>query len=278
MIPARTMQQCEMALPMLRRQFLLAALSLPVLADWAKAGTEARYHARLIGGETQDGVWRAGLDVSLDKGWRTYWRMPGDAGVPPEFDWSGSRNVRSVTLLWPAPTRFIDKGGETVGYKDRVVFLLDVAAEDARMPIDLKLTAFLGVCEVICIPVKLQETLMQAPPLPADASLIAAFAARVPEKVNASSRFRVVRASLSEEEENPVLALRLEGRGYDDGLDVFVEGSEFAYFRSPQPTSDAATVHMRIDGLKDPAQLRGKPLTLTMVAGDIRLEQDVVVD
>ena len=263
---------------MLRRHFLFAALSLPSLPVAAKAGAQMRYNARLIGGETEGGIWRAGLDLALDKGWKTYWRMPGDAGVPPQFDWSGSRNVKSLTVLWPAPMRFSDEGGETVGYKDRVVFPLDIAPVDESKPVNLKLEVFIGVCDVICIPVKLEETLLQGPPSPADASLIAAFAARVPEKVDARSRFHVAGASLVEEDGKPALALRLEGQGFDNGLDVFVEGSDFAYFRAPRVAGDAANIHLPIDGLKDGARLRGKTLTLTMIAGDIRLEQDVVVD
>jgi DsbC/DsbD-like thiol-disulfide interchange protein len=263
---------------MLRRQFLFAALSLPVLPIAARAGGEMRYRARLVNGETRNGVWRAGLDITLDKGWKTYWRMPGDAGVPPQFDWSGSRNVKSLAILWPAPTRFTDESGETVGYKERVVFPIDVVAEDRGAPIDLRLDVFLGVCDVICIPVKLDEALLQAPPSAADASLIAAFAARVPEKVDARAAFRVTRAALAEEGGKPALALRLEGRGFDKDLDIFVEGSDFAYFREPRPSGDAADIRLQIDGLKDPAKLRGKALTLTMIAGDIRLEQDVTVD
>ena len=263
---------------MLRRHFLFAALSLPRLSAAAYAGAQMRYNARLIGGETQGGVWRAGLDLALDKGWKTYWRMPGDAGVPPQFDWSGSRNVKSLTVLWPAPMRFSDEGGETVGYKDHVVFPLDITPTEESKPMDLKLDVFLGVCDVICIPVKFEETLRQKSPSAVDASLIAAFAARVPEKVDARARFHVARASLVEDDGKPALALRLEGQGFDDGLDVFVEGGDFAYFRAPRLAGDPADVHLPIDGLKDEEQLRGKTLTLTMIAGDIRLEQDVVVD
>ena len=71
---------------MLRRHFLFSALTLPGLSAVAHAGAQLRYNARLICGGTQGGVWRAGLDLALDKGWKTYWRMPGDAGVPPMFD------------------------------------------------------------------------------------------------------------------------------------------------------------------------------------------------
>ena len=144
------------------------------------------------------------------------------------------------TVLWPAPKRFIDQGGETIGYKDRVVFPLDVVAADAAQPIELALDAFLGVCEVVCIPVKLDMALVQSRPTPADASLIAAFAARVPQKVDAQSRFRVTGTALVETEGKFDLALRLAGQGFDRDLDIFVEGSDFVYFRAPAPAGEEA--------------------------------------
>lgn len=261
-----------------RRNLLLAALGLPALTLRAHAGTGSRYAARLIGGETVQGVWRVGIDIKLDKGWKTYWRVPGDAGVPPQFDWSRSRNVKSVTVLWPAPKRFIDQGGETVGYKDRVVFPVDVVAEDGGEPIDLALDAFLGICEIVCIPVKLDISLVQSAARPGDASLIQAFAARVPQKVDAQSPFRVTGASLVETDGKIDLELRLAGKAFDKDLDIFVEGDDFAYFREPRPAGEPGLVHLRVDGLKDAKKLTGRRLTLTMTASDIRLEQDVVVD
>jgi DsbC/DsbD-like thiol-disulfide interchange protein len=263
---------------MKRRELLLAALGLPAFSFVANAGTGPHYSARLIGGETAEGTWRAGLDITLDKGWKTYWRVPGDAGVPPQFDWSRSRNVKSVTVLWPAPKRFVDHSGETIGYKDRVVFPLDVVAEDKGQTIDLALDAFLGVCEIVCIPVKLDISLVQSAASAGDASLIAAFAARVPQKVDAQSPFHVAGTALVQVDGKFDLALRLAGRAPDKDLDIFVEGDDFAYFREPRPTGEKGLVHLRIDGLKDPARLKGRRLTLTMTAGDIRLEQDVVVD
>jgi DsbC/DsbD-like thiol-disulfide interchange protein len=271
-------EQTEIMLLMNRRELLVATLGLPALSVAVDAGTGPHYSARLIAGETIQGRWRAGLDIRLDEGWKTYWRMPGDAGVPPQFDWSRSRNVKSVTVLWPAPKRFTDKAGETVGYKDRVVFPLDVVAKDPAEPINLALDAFLGVCEVICIPVKLDLSLMQSAASPADESLIAAFAARVPHKADARSYFRVTQAWLVAAGSRTELALRLEGEGFEKDLDIFVEGGDFAYFRAPRPADDTGTVHLPIDGLRDTSRLRGRPLTLTMTAGDIRLEQDVVVD
>ena len=262
-----------------RRELLLAAVGAPAFALAAQAATSPHYAARLIGGESVAGTWRAGVDITLDKGWKTFWRMPGDAGVPPQFDWSRSRNLKSAEVLWPVPSRFIDESGETVGYKDRVVFPVNATATDPGRPIELALDAFLGVCEIVCIPVKLDLDVLQSDPAPAaDASLIAAFAARVPQKADAQSRFRAVGASLAEADGGYDLVLRLAGTGFDQGLDVFVEGSDFAYFREPKPTGEAGLFRLHVNGLTDPQKLKGRTLTLTMTAGDIRLEQDVVVD
>lgn len=261
-----------------RRELLFAALGMPVLSCAVRAETGQSYSARLIGGETEGKKWRAGLDLTLEEGWKTYWRVPGDAGVPPQFDWSRSRNVQSVTMLWPAPRRFDDEGGETIGYKHRVVFPVDVIAKNPADPIDLALDAFLGVCEKICIPVKLEMSLLQSSPVPADASLIAAFAALVPLETSSQSPFHVARAGVTGTDGNFDLALHFEGRGFEQDLDIFVEGGDFLYFRKPVPSSERGLMLLRVDELKDPKQLEGRPLTLTMTAGDIRLEQQVVVD
>jgi DsbC/DsbD-like thiol-disulfide interchange protein len=58
----------------------------------------------------------AGIEVVLADGWKTYWRMPGDAGVPPTFDWTGSSNAASIEVLYPAPMRFSEPAAETIGY------------------------------------------------------------------------------------------------------------------------------------------------------------------
>ena len=73
-----------------------------------------RSAARLIAASSpaKDGTLHAGIEIRLDQGWKTYWRYPGDSGIPPQFDFSASENVKAVTVLWPAPQRFDDGGGE----------------------------------------------------------------------------------------------------------------------------------------------------------------------
>ena len=85
-------------------------------------------------------------------GWKTYWRYPGNSGIPPRFDFTGSQNVKSVTVRYPAPQRLTDESGTTIGYKHDVVFPLDVVKEDAGKPATLRVKIDYGVCSKICEP------------------------------------------------------------------------------------------------------------------------------
>ena len=53
----------------------------------------------------------AGLHIRLEPHWKTYWRSPGDAGLPPALDWTGSENLGAATLAYPAPHFAIADGG-----------------------------------------------------------------------------------------------------------------------------------------------------------------------
>ena len=110
---------------------LAGGRAAPRRADASPWDGTQRAAVRLIAGAQRDGVHHAGLEIRLAPGWKTYWRYPGDSGIPPRFDFSNSRNVKSVTVRWPAPQRLTDEGGTSIGYKHDVVFPLDVVAQDA---------------------------------------------------------------------------------------------------------------------------------------------------
>ncbi len=63
---------------------------------------------RLIAGSRSGGAFLGGIAFQLQPGWKTYWRYPGDSGVPPRFDFSRSRNLKHAAVMWPAPMRFDD--------------------------------------------------------------------------------------------------------------------------------------------------------------------------
>ena len=102
---------------------------------------------------------RAALVVELKPGWKTYWRDPGDAGVPPQFDLTGGKNVHFSAMQYPAPERFDEGAAKSIGYKAPVSFPLTLSLQTSGSPSVIKATAFLGICDEICVPVQVEFSL-----------------------------------------------------------------------------------------------------------------------
>jgi len=116
---------------------------------------DAHSAVRLLAGSRSGTVLLGGVAIQLQPGWKTYWRTPGDSGVPPRFDFSKSDNVEAVTVLWPAPKKFDDgAGGTALGYKQQVVLPLRIVAKNADKPVTLRANISYAVCDKICIPVE----------------------------------------------------------------------------------------------------------------------------
>jgi DsbC/DsbD-like thiol-disulfide interchange protein len=146
--------------------------------DWAPG---AKSQARLIAA----GAGLAGFEIKLAAGAITYWRDPGDAGLPPTLDFSASENVASVEPAYPAPKRIKEAdGGEAFGYDGGVIFPLRVKPRDPAKPVTLALNADFAVCEKVCLPAKarLKLTLPAAADSPYASTINAALAA-VPRAV-----------------------------------------------------------------------------------------------
>src|SRR2546428_2379187 len=115
---------------------LASSLALAARADdaspWQRDGHSA---VRLLAGSRSGAVLLGGIAFQLQPGWKTYWRTPGDSGVPPRFDFSKSENIEAVTVLWPAPTKFDDgAGGHSLGYRNQVLLPLRIVAKSADKP------------------------------------------------------------------------------------------------------------------------------------------------
>lgn len=95
----------------------------------------------------------AAIEMRLAEGWKTYWRAPGDAGIPPLFNWSRVQNASSIQMAWPTPEAFDTAGQRTLGYADKVIVPMIIAVDDANKDIRLKGRMDIGVCYEICLPV-----------------------------------------------------------------------------------------------------------------------------
>lgn len=130
--------------------FALPLSAEPLTADDLPPGLTG---VRILPGWTQSDKSRIGaLEFQLQPGWKTYWRNPGDSGLPPVFDWSGSDNLGNIVLHWPAPQAIPSGDGTALGYHDRLVLPFTARPADPGKPVDLAVTVDFGLCETICVP------------------------------------------------------------------------------------------------------------------------------
>lgn len=134
---------------------LLIAASAPATAQITLT-TDTVVRAEVLPGwRTSDGTHQAAIALRLAKGWKTYWRVPGAAGIPPSFDWGGSRNLAAVQVHWPVPVVTTSYGLRSIGYFEQVILPIRVRPRDPGAPVRLRAQLDIGVCEDICIPVTL---------------------------------------------------------------------------------------------------------------------------
>ena len=158
----------------MRRSF--AILLAACLAAAAPAGAQGLFgqktdYAEVMlhtGRSADDGVRIAALRMEMKPGWKTYWRNPGDAGIPPRFDWTGSENLKSVDIAWPTPVVFNTYGSRTIGYEERMVLPLTLTPERRGEPITVNLNFSYGLCSDICIPAHEEVSVTIAPDAPED--------------------------------------------------------------------------------------------------------------
>jgi DsbC/DsbD-like thiol-disulfide interchange protein len=249
----------------------------------------ANARARLLAGAPATAgakSYLAGVEIALEDGWKTYWRMPGEAGVPPNFDWSGSKNVARVTVLYPAPSRMAEPAAETIGYKHRVLFPIEVVPKDASQPVGLALDLEFGVCREICIPAEARLSLALDPAGMAGRPSPPVLAAlekvpRTPTHRNAEDP-GVTRATAFLEGGKPHLVVVARFPKGDRGADLFVEAPDGLYVpmakRVPNPTGEAEArleadagndlVRFEVDLTRtdNARELKGRTLRLTLVS------------
>jgi DsbC/DsbD-like thiol-disulfide interchange protein len=280
---------------MLFRFTIVAFLLLPLAGIaqaqdatlWQRDGHSA---TRLIAGATvrtpRNSFVRAGVEIRLEPGWKTYWRYPGDSGVPPTFSFDGSENVKSVTVQWPAPERLADgAGGHSIGYAGDVILPLEVTPAKAGQPLLLRVAVDYAVCGTLCVPAKaaLALTLTGAG---ADAAILEKAAQRVPKRVALGPRGGHALAVLSVRRgaggDRKKVAVEIAAPA-GAPVQLFAEGPspEWA-LPLPEPASPDTGATRRftfdLDGLPPGAHAKGATLTLTAVSGDNAIEVPAHLD
>jgi DsbC/DsbD-like thiol-disulfide interchange protein len=134
---------------------LSIAAAMPVLAEQRVPKTLVEASI-LPGWRTDTGTHMIGLHLQLAPGWKTYWRAPGEAGLPPVFDWVGSRDVTGIRVHWPRPVVFHTNGMQSIGYHETLLLPIELEGGTKGEPMHLALTVDLGVCKDICVPARIE--------------------------------------------------------------------------------------------------------------------------
>jgi len=247
-------------------------------SDWdAQAHTAVRLISGSIIKTANTAFLRAGIEIKLDPGWKTYWRDPGDSGVPPTLDFSGSGNVKSVTVLWPAPERFPDgAGGNSIGYVDHLILPLRVAPQDAAKQASLQLRLGYDVCGNMCVPVEANLTLALGGD-GAEESAIEKAEIRVPRRVALGPRQGLAILSVRREPGDAHDRVVVEVAAPEGApVDLFAEGPTPDWsLPLPEPAGGNGTRRQftfDLDGLPADAHAEGATLTFTAVSGDDAIE------
>jgi DsbC/DsbD-like thiol-disulfide interchange protein len=265
----------------------LPGLPMARAQDASAWNQESHAAARLIAGSTirsAGTTWvRAGVEIRLDPGWKTYWRDPGDSGAPPTLDFSGSENVKSVTVLWPAPERFPDgAGGNSIGYLGHVILPLRVAPKDAAKEPALHLKLAYAVCGTLCVPAEANLDLVLSGD-GAEEMALEKEELRVPRRVALGEGKDLVIRSVHREGDGAHQRVVVEvAAPKDASVDLFVEGPTPDWaLPLPEPsesTPDTRRFTFDLDGLPPGANAQGAALTLTAVSGDDAIEVPVHLD
>lgn len=179
---------------------------------------------RLIAGAPPKGgeSLRAGVEIKLKPGWHTYWRYPGDSGVPPRFDFSGSDNVATAQALYPAPQAIVDETGTTIGYTGSVIFPLRVVPRQKNKPATLRLKLDYAVCEKLCVPVEARTELTLPGKTGASDSALVAAEASVPKPATAAEAGLTAQRAAGVKQK-PLVFVDLAA-SVSEPVELFVEG------------------------------------------------------
>jgi DsbC/DsbD-like thiol-disulfide interchange protein len=213
---------CQMTLAAACAAFVAAAAPAQA-ADASAWARESHAAMRLIAGSAgaNDKTLPAGIELELAPGWHTYWRYPGDSGLPPRFDFSGSRNLATATVSYPAPHLYTDETGNTLGYKNSVTFPVRVTPKTAGKPVTLQVKVDYAICAKLCVPASGQAELTLAPGTSANEAVLAAAQAQVPKPVApAALGLTLKRVSA---DGKPAVAVDVKA-GKDTPVQVFAEG------------------------------------------------------
>jgi DsbC/DsbD-like thiol-disulfide interchange protein len=265
---------------------ILLASSLAVAARAQDASPwlrDSHSAVRLLAGSRSGSVLLGGIAFQLEPGWKTYWRTPGDSGVPPRFDFSKSENIDAVTVLWPAPSKFDDgAGGHSLGYHDQVVLPLRIVAKNADKPVTLRASINYAVCQKLCIPVEADAELPFTSVASTEDNALFAALDTVPKPANVGDPNPLTIRDVKRDGKSTVLVDVVAPANVKQ-VNLFVEGPT-PDWGLPVPKllehspPGVKRFSFQLDGLPPGANPDGAALKFTLVGGERSYEFNINLD
>lgn len=250
------------------RVFFVGISLLPLPASAAESSWAAaeQVRARIISSSDQ-----AVLDIELSPGWHSYWRVPGDAGLPPRFDWSKSSNVSGVDVKWPVPRRMDEAGFVTFGYEGTYSLPLTVQKANPQDVAKLDLALDIMVCKEICIPQQLKLSLDMDGAASDHASAIESALRNIPKTDGPITIDNVVNGP-------DAVVVTATSRNNFSEVDAFITVGETVFTAKPVVMPDDKDPHKVMVTIAKPASaanLTGKDVNVVLVSGDQAAEKNV---
>ncbi len=256
-------------------------------SSWEQDGTAAMRIVSGVDGVGDEKAILLGLEIQLAPDWHTYWRSPGEAGLPPQFDWKNSLNdtgnLQTATILYPAPKRSMTFGIETIGYNEHVLLPIYAQLRMPGKPLSLDITADILVCSDICVPKHfvLKLVIPKGPAVEsAEASLIRKYRNLVPIDDDTAG-MHVKNITLSSDAQS--LTIDVTSKDEFTAPDIFIETEKNIAFYPPVMSLGAdkhnAEFNVKLAGQQvlEGNGLINLPLTITITDGDHAAEQKEIV-
>lgn len=130
----------------------------PAKAQFAGGSADEVVQVSFVPGwRLPDGAHMAGIRITLAPGWKTYWRAPGEGGVPTVLTLTQGSGVSGLSVHWPRPRVFFVNDMRSIGYRDSVTLPVEFTlAQSGEIAISGEID--MGVCLDVCMPVTLALT------------------------------------------------------------------------------------------------------------------------
>jgi suppressor for copper-sensitivity B len=258
---------------------LLMAIQAVAFETEFQVSPQGEGSSRLIssGYYNSDDVIDAGIHVKLAENWHTYWKKPGDSGIPFTVEFSNQQNIANTQLLFPAPKRYLTYGLESWGYSDEVVFPIKITPQDKTKPVSADVKVKWAICEEICI-FEDDEFKLEIDPGYKDKdnySLISQYLERVPAKFNPDKS--TIKPSNIQVSEKFVTVEFTSKEKLPKDIDLFITETS-NNFKFPKPEMSFSDGDRKVvfvtpyEKLLSTASIKGTKLNFTLSNGSESLE------